>query len=145
MVTIQHFVFVRSTSSLLLPSNDCVQNWNGPFCPPYPPYIAPNFFSPCLAPSFTPSRTVGYTHTDTGSHTHLHPNYILPFVYRQEPFVSWNTQPGLLLHTFLQLLSCIRTHTQHYKYSTWLVAGCQAGTIVWWTKTKRRLYKWYFL
>lgn len=143
MVTIQHFVFVRSTSSLLRPSSDCVQNWNRPFSPPLspPPYTTTTstfslsflffflnlsysllltpfaYFSHIFfqlfflwsAPSFTPSHTVGYTHT--GSHTNFHPNYILPFVYRQEPFVSWNTQPGLLLHKFLQLPSCIRTHT----------------------------------
>lgn len=45
MVTIQHFVFVRSTSSLSLPSNDCVQNWNRPFLllylPRSPPHLPP--------------------------------------------------------------------------------------------------------
>lgn len=80
------------------------------FSPTSPPYISPTFFFPSVSPLIYPI-TYSELETHTGSHTHLHPNYILPFVYRQEPFVTWNTQPGLLLHKFLQLLSCIRTHT----------------------------------
>lgn len=74
----------------------------------------PQLFFPFGQPPHLPHQIQWITHihalsflslllslTHTCTNTHLHPNYILPFVYRQEVFVGWNTQPGLQLQTFL--------------------------------------------
>lgn len=135
MVTIQHFVFVRSTSSLLLPSNGCVQNWNRPFSPPLSSlHFSHFFFFLRSAPSFTPSHTVSYKHTLVLTHTCIQTTSCLLCTDKSPLLLGTHSLD--YYYTNFCSSSHVLGHTQHYKYSTWLVAGCQAGTIVQWTDTK---------
>lgn len=116
MVTIQHFVFVRSTSSLLLPSSDCVQNWDRTFlsiCPSQtasavPPQLFPVFF-------FSTSLKSDYSHLlliPFSSFSNKFPNYVFFLFFPSGgPLIYPITYSGLHTHrhthTSIQTRSCL--------------------------------------
>lgn len=151
MVTIQHFVFVRSTSSLLLPFKWLCAKLKQAFfshsiClslePPYPTtatsssclkkikklkkisyflllipfccfsHTLPNFFFSFGRPPHLPHHIqwVKCTHACARTYTRTSIQTRSCLLCTDKSSLLVRTQPGLLLHTFLLLSSCIRTH-----------------------------------
>lgn len=151
MVTIQHFVFVRSTSSLLLPLQMIVcKTETGLFFFSHPPLnISPNFFfstpllvSPLICPITYSELTHTHMHAQAQVLTHTLASKLHPALCVRTRALCSLEHTARITTAHISATPAVLVHTQHCKYSTWLVAGCQAAISA---KGHHKAFAWCYL